>query len=381
MAVKAGKAHKAIKYRIYPTQEQAVLLAKTFGCVRFVYNKCIDEHKRRHDSGEKFASKKGMNDFCNHTLKADFPFLREVDKFALTNAVFHLDAAYQRLFSHQGGYPRYKAKYKSKASYTTNFTNNNIKLLPGIIQLPKVGYVTATLHRLPPKDWVLKSATVSMTSSGKYFCSVLFAFDAEVTNVEHPENNAVGLDYKSNGLFVSSEGDCCGMPHYFREGQAKLARQQRKLRHKNKGSKNWRKQQRKIARCHERVANQRRDYLHKKSAEIANQYDLVCVENLNMVEIAHLHPYKNYRKATYDNGYGMFVTMLGYKLHDRGKVLVKVDKNYPSSKTCSACGHVLSELDDSIRHWTCPVCRTMHDRDVNAAINIKGEGVRELLAS
>ncbi|MBQ3394382.1 MAG: helix-turn-helix domain-containing protein, partial [Oscillospiraceae bacterium] len=172
-------ANKAYRYRIYPNDEQQTLLAKTFGCVRFVYNKCLDEHERRHAGGEKFASRVDMNNFCVRTLKKEYPFLKEVDKFALTNAVFHLDEGYRRMFRRQGGHPKYKSRHKSKASYTTNFTNGNIKVFDNAIQIPKVGRIKAVIHRKAPDNYSLKSATVSMERDGTYYVSVLYEYDSE----------------------------------------------------------------------------------------------------------------------------------------------------------------------------------------------------------
>ena len=364
-------ANKAYRYRIYPNEEQQTLLAKTFGCVRFVYNKCLDEHERRHAGGEKFASRMDMNNFCIHTLKKEYPFLKDVDKFALTNAVFHLDEGYRRMFRRQGGHPKYKSRHKSKASYTTNFTNGNIKVFDNAIQIPKVGRIKAVIHRKAPDNYSLKSATVSMERDGTYYVSVLYEYDSEP--VASCGMDAVGLDYKSDGLFVSSDGKVCDMPHYYRESQPELAKEQRKLKNKVKGSGNWKKQQKKIAKKHRHIANQRKDFLHKKSTEIANQYDIVCVESLDMKAMSN----KGFGngKATLDNGYGMFVNMLGYKLSDRGKRLVKVDRWFPSSQICSCCKSK-QHMPLDVRTYECACCGCVIDRDLNAAINILNEGLR-----
>lgn len=364
-------ANRAYKYRIYPSREQASLLAKTFGCVRFVYNKCLEEQERLYANGEKYASRTAMNNYCNHVLKDEFPFLREVDKFALTNTIYHLDDGYRRMFRHQGRHPRFKSRRKSKASYTTNWTNGNIKVLEHHIQLPKLGKVKAVIHRSVPDGYILKSATVSLGRDGTYYVSVLYTYEEDVPlNTGH---KAVGLDYKSNGLYVSSDGENCDMPHYYRESQAALAKAQRKLRHKEKGSRNWEKQQRRIAKIYRRTANQRKDFLHKKSTEIANRYDIVCVEDLNMCSMAN----KGFGngKATLDNGNGMFQNMLEYKLHDRGKAFVKIGKWYPSSQLCCHCGS-RQKLELHERVYRCPVCGAVTDRDFNAAFNILIEGMR-----
>ena len=369
--------NRAIKYRIYPTEEQQVLFAKTFGCCRKVWNLMLDERETAY-------LKEGRS--CRPTpakYKKEYPYLKEVDSLALANEQLSLEQAYSRYFKVKGaGHPKYKSRKGSRASYTTNNQNGTVAVDAerGLIRLPKAGMVKAKLHRRPEKGWKLKSATVSMTKSGSYYCSVLFEFDREVKPVEHPEDNAIGLDYKSNGLYADSEGNVCGSPKYYRKTQQKLAKAQRKLRHKIRGSSNYRKACRKIAKVHEHIANQRKDFLHKKSAEIANQYDMVCVESLDMKTIAN----KGFGngKATLDNGYGMFLNLLEYKLADRGKVFVKIDKWYPSSQICSCCGTVHPDVKAlSVRKWTCPDCGAELDRDVNAAVNIKKEGIREYLSA
>lgn len=368
-------ANKAFKYRIYPNSEQEIQLAKTFGCARFVYNKCLEEHERRYADGEPFSSRTAMNNYCNHVLKENFAFLKEVDKFSLTNAIYHLDGGYKRMFRHEGGHPKFKSKHKSRRSYTTNMTNNNIKVLDKAVQLPKLGKVKAVVHRSIPDDYIIKSAAISQEKDGAYYVSILCEFDVVIPVANG--TNAVGLDYKSDGLYVSSDGEIADMPHYYRESQPKLAKEQRKLKHKVKGSNNWKKQQLRIAKTHRHTANKRKDYLHKKSTEIANQYDVVCVENLNMRSMSN----KGFGngKATLDNGYGMFLSMLECKLNDRGKTLVKVDKWYPSSQLCSCCGHQ-QPMPLRERIYRCLNCGNVMDRDANAAINILNEGLKILSA-
>lgn len=368
--------NKAIKFRIYPNNDQDIQIQKTFGCVRKVYNELLSYQQELYKHKKKKLSKYGMNDYCTRVLKKELSYLKEVDKFALTNSVFALDKAYDNFFSGIAKFPKFKSKNKSKKSYTTNMTNNNIELGDKYIKIPKLGNVKAKIHRIPLKGWKVKSATVSMTKDGKFFCSILFEYESNIKTVSFPEDHAIGLDYKSDGLYVDSEGKVCSSPKYFRKGQERLKKAQRKLRHKSKDSNNYRKAVRKIAKEHRHIANQRKDFLHKKSTEIANQYDMVCVETLNMRAMSN----KGFGngKATMDNGYGMFLNMLEYKLHDRGKVFIRIDKWFPSSQTCSVCGTVHSEVKDlSIRKWTCPDCGTSHNRDINAAVNIRNKGIKE----
>lgn len=373
-------ANKAIVYAIYPNAIQEEQCQKTFGCCRFVYNQMLTVQQDRHKSGEKHLSKMSANTYCNQHLKIDYPFLKEVDKFALTNAIYHLSDGYDRFFRHIGGFPKYKNKHKAKKSYTTNFTNGNIEVGDNYVKLPKLGKVNAKIHRKPNADWKIKSATITQNRDNSYQVSVMFEYESVTLYAPVTEMTAIGLDYKSNGLYVSSNGDVCGMPHYYRKSTQKLAKAQRKLKHMTVGSNNYNKQQKRIAKIHRHTANQRKDFLHKESTAIAKQYSCVCVENLNIRAMSN-HGFGN-GKATLDNGYGMFLNMLEYKLKDRGGYLIKVDKFFPSSQLCNCCGYKNPILKDlSIRHWDCPNCGTTNiDRDINAARNIKHEGLRLLSA-
>ena len=334
-------ANKALVYTIYPNEKQNIQCQKTFGCCRFVYNQMLDVQKERHENGEKHLSKTKANTYCNQHLKNKFPFLKEVDKFALTNAIYHLEDGYDRFFKHLSRFPKYKCKHKAKRSYTTNITNGNIEISDNSIKLPKLGWVKAKIHHRPKEDWKLKSATVTQNRDDSYQVSILFAYEESISPAVVTKETTIGLDYKSDGLYVSSEGDTCGMPHYFRQSADKLAKAQRKLRHKTIGSKNYNKQQKRTAKIHRHIANQRKDFLQKKSTEISN-----------------------------------------YKLRDRGGQLIKVGRFFPSSQLCSHCGFKNPLVKNlSIRHWDCPNCGTTGiDRDVNAAKNIKKEGLRSLTA-
>ena len=254
------------------------------------------------------------------------------------------------------------------------------------IKLPKLGFVKARVHHLPNEEWKLKSVTVSRASNGKYYASVLFEYEEDIIPVSKETDKAIGLDYKSDGLYVDSNGKCLDMPHFYRKSEKRLTRQQRRLARKigNKKneakSNNWKKQDNKVNRIYTHVANQRKDFLHKVSTEIANQYDVVCVESLDMKNMSN----KGFGngKATMDNGFGMFQEMLKYKLEDRGKYFVKIDKWFPSSQLCHCCGYKNPEVKNlKIRHWTCPQCGNEHDRDINAAINIKNEGLHVLMTA
>ena len=368
---------RAIKYRIYPTTEQRSFFLKTFGCCRKVWNLML------HDRSEAYRKDKTFLYPTPAMYKKDYPFLREVDSLALANVQLDLNEAFRRFFRIKGTrYPKYKSRKRARASYTTNNQNGTVSVNvdAGTIRLPKAGHVKAVLHRLPGNGWVVRSATVSMERDGTFYCSVLFETgEAPADPVPSPEQNAVGLDYKSDGLFVSSDGEVCGSPKFYRASQEQRTRAQRKLRHKRPGSRNYEKQKRRVAKVDRHTANQRKDFLHKMSTGIANRYDMVCVESLDMRAMSN-RGFRN-GKATMDNGYGMFLDMLDYKLADRGKVLIRVGKWFPSSQLCSCCGHRNPETKDlNVREWTCSVCGAHHDRDINAALNIKQEGTRQYTA-
>lgn len=365
--------NRAIKYRVYPTTEQCILFAKTFGCCRKVYNLMLADKIAYYQEHQKTLQTTPAQ------YKKDYPYLKEVDSLALANVQINLQTAYKNFFRDKKiGFPKFKSAKHSRKSYTTNNQKGTVAIVENGVKLPKIGIVKAKIHRQPNEDWVIKSATVSQEGDGTYYISILFEYEAKELYAPVTSMSTLGLDYKSNGLYVDSDGNDCDMPHYYRLSQDKLAKSQRKLKHKTIGSNNYHKQQKKIAKIHRHVANQRKDFLHKKSTEIANQYTCVCVENLNMRSMAN----KDFGngKATLDNGYGMFVNFLEYKLKDRGGYLIKVDKWFPSSQLCHWCGYRSESLKDlRIRKWDCPYCGHKGiDRDWNAAINIKVEGLRIL---
>jgi len=309
--------------------------------------------------------------------KKEFEWLKEVDSLALANAQMNLQAAYNNFFrSPKVGFPKFKSKKSNRRSYTTNCVNGNILIENGYIKLPKVGLVKLKQHRLIPSGYKLKSVTVSQTPGGKYYVSVLFAYENQVQQIE--PQTFIGLDFSMHELYKDSNGSEPQYPRYYRQAEKKLRRGQRKLSLMRKGSKNRDKQRIRVAKMHEKVANQRKDFLHKQSRQIANAYDCVCIENLDMKAMAQS---LNFGKSVSDNGWGMFITFLQYKLTNIGKRLVRVDKFFASSQICSCCGYKNTAAKNlSIRAWDCPGCGAHHDRDVNAAINIRNKGMQLVTA-
>lgn len=364
--------NKAVKYRLYPTTEQEIMFTKTFGCCRKVYNLML---------ADKIASYKEKGTFGSQTpamYKKDYPFLKEVDSLALANVQLNLQGALKNCFDknrkRQNGFPKFKSAKHSRKSYTTNSQKGTVAIIDDkYIKLPKIGKIKAVIHRKPDADWTIKSATISQDSDGKFYASVLFEYEKVISPIPVSEN-VIGMDYKSDDLYMDSNGYCPSGHKYYRQNQEKLVQAQRKLKHKTIGSNNYKKQQRRIAKIQKHTSNQRLDFLHKESTKIANLYDIVCVETLDMKAMSN----KGFGngKATMDNGYGMFLNMLEYKLADRGKYFVKVDKWYPSSQLCSCC-ESRKKLTLADRIYRCS-CGLIINRDHNAAINIKNEGLRIL---
>ncbi len=375
----------AIRYRAYPNDEQKEKFNNTFGCVRLVYNLMLEERIENHKTSGKFeghtpAYFKKMNKYS---------FLQNVDSLSLCNAQLNLNKAFSNCFDKKrkkrNNFPKFKSKKHSRKSYTTNNGRGTIAINVETceIKLPKTGWVKVKLHRLPDESWALKSATISMDPDESYYISVLFEYEDVMNNYIPDIENAIGLDYSSPNLYVDSNGDIGTNHKYFKESARKLAKAQRRLskkvgNRKNEiKSKNYLKQSKKVNKIHRKITNQRKDNLHKISTVITKQYDVVCVEDINMVSLSN----KGFGngKSTLDNGYGMFLNLLEYKLERNNKHFVKIDKWYPSSQICHCCGYRNKEVKRlAIRKWECPDCHTLLDRDHNAAINIKVEGMRIL---
>ena len=361
--------NRAYKFRLYPNKQQCKLLGKTFGCTRFIYNKMLSDKKKYYEKTGKILKNTPAQ------YKDEYEWLKEVDSLALANAQLDLNNAFKNFHRNDNiGYPKFKSKKKCRKSYTTNLVNGNIRLEHGFIRLPKLGMVKIKQHRSIPEGYKLKAATVSQSATGKYHASVLYEYEKDIKKVE-PEI-FIGLDYSMKELYVDSDGRSAEYPRYYRRSLEKLRKEQRKLSKCQKKSSNRNKQRLKVAKIHEKVSNQRTDFLHKLSRQIANAVDVVCIEDLNMKGMSKS---LNFGKSVSDNSYGRFSRMLEYKLTDIGKQLVKIDKCFPSSKMCSECDNVKKELSLSERMYRCEVCGAVLDRDHNAGRNIRNEGMRMLL--
>ena len=366
---------KAYKYRLYPNKEQETLIQKTFGCCRFVYNQTLAHRKEMYETKKESMSRIDCNNWKNRTLKVNYEWLKEVDKFALDNAIINMDSAYQKFFKEHAGYPKFKSKRDNRKSYKTNYTNRNIEVSfdNNKIKLPKLKWVKAKIHR--EFTGRIKSATISQVPSGKYFVSVLV--ETEQIPMKHTDNK-VGIDLGIKDLLITSDGEKVDNLKLVKKYEKKLTKEQCKLSHKVKGGKNYQKQRIKLARVHEKIKNIRLDNLHRVSHRLISENQVIVSEDLAVSNMVKNH---NLAKAISDCGWYELTRQLVYKAEWNNKIYIKIGRYVPSSQLCGVCGYVNKDTKDlSVREWICPECGTKHDRDINAAINILNEGLRLLEA-
>ena len=391
----SGKQLKkyGIVLHICPTDAQKLLIKQTFGCVRYIYNKYLaDRQEHYKDTGKTLSMYDYKSNYLNPMKRLDeYSFLKIVDKFALEAAIENVDDAYDRFFKGQNGFPKFKSKHKAKQAYTTKYTNKNIEIIDETIKLPKLKlikfsmpnkkYISKNLQNIICKEAQIKSVTIS-EKAGKYYASLSCE---EVIDIVRPidlknvaSDKVVGIDLGlidfatiNNG--ITDEKIPC--PKYLRKAENKLAKEQRELSKKKEGSKNFIKAKMKVAKTHEKIANQRKDFHHQLSRRLVNENQVVIVEDLN---IKGMVKNKNLAKSISDAGWSRFIIYLDYKLKSEGKYLVKVDRWFASSKLCSGCyeKNIMLTLNDRV--WVCNSCNTEHDRDVNASLNIRYEGLKVL---
>ena len=402
-----GYIQRGYRYRIYPTPEQEQFFIWTFGCCRWMWNHMLGDHNDAwHETKESVWNTPA-------SYKEENPWLEGTDSLALCNVQTDLDEAFSRFFKKTAGYPKFKAKHHCRKSYTTSFSKNNIRFddeepdSDGRIKyrsfrVPKVTNIKLRYHRPLPKGYVIKNATISQESDGKWYISI--GVEVPVSSLKTKKKKrllktkTIGLDYKSDGLFVDSIGRFANMPKFYRQAQAKLKKEQRKLcrmreanveRYEIKDGKrypiykrpletckNYQKQRRKVAKLQSHISNQREDWLHKMSYHLAEEYDVIGLEGMSMKNIARS---LNLGKATSDNGFGEFRTMLEYKMTQRGKRLVRAEQTFASSQLCNVCGYKNPDVKNlKVREWKCPKCGQLHNRDINAACNLRDYAFAEV---
>ena len=362
---------KAFKYRLYPTAPQAEKINQNIGCARFVYNHLLDDRIKVY----KETKQKSKKTYCD--LKKEYDFLKEADSRALLNARENLDAAYDKFFKEPNtGFPKFKSKHKCLWSYTTdNNHNGTIRFDGNRLRLPKVGYVKVVEHRL--HEGRILSATISHERSGEYYASVL-------CEIEQPKtlpvtDKVVGVDLGLHDIIVCSDGTRVGAPKHFHKAEQKLARIQRAFSRTQKGSNGHEKARLKVARCHQKIKNQRNDFLQKLSTKLIRENQVICLEDLSVKGMERNH---KLAKSVSDASFSKFVSMLEYKAEWYGRKVVKIDRFYPSTQLCNGCGYKNESVKGlkglKVREWTCPECGEVHNRDLNASRNILKEGLKSI---
>lgn len=366
--------YRAYKYRLYPNEEQKVLIAKHLGSCRFIYNYALDKKVRAYQTDKTNLSRFDIQaDLPNMKKSEEYCWLKEVNSLSLQASLANLDSAYTKFFREHKGFPRFKSKKDSKQSFSIP-QNTRVDFENGRIFIPKFkGGIKTKFHRT--FEGIVKSSTISRTATGKYFVSIL----VEVNEPDVPmkpicENKTVGIDLGIKTFAVLSDGTEIPNPKHLKQSLDKVKKLQRSLSHKNKGSKNRDKARRKLALAHEQVTNRRNDFLHKVTSYLVNNYDTICLEDLNVKGMVKNH---HLAQALEDIAIGTFNALLKYKAKERGVNILRIGRFEPSSKMCT-CGYINHNLTLSMRRWTCPVCGVTHDRDLLAANNIKRFAFRNI---
>ena len=366
--------YNTIKVRLYPTEAQAALFENTFGCCRYIWNRMLADQQRFYiETGAHFIPTPAK-------YKKEAPFLKDVDNQALIQEHNKLSQAFRVFFKNPSsfGYPNFKKKKTDKDSYTA--CNHVFESGPTIyttkdgVRMTKAGVVRAKFSRRPQGWWKLKRITVEKNRSGKYYCYILYECRVRAPEPVVPAaRTTIGLKYSMAHFYVADSGAMADPPHWLRQSQEKLSKMQQRLHRMQPGSKNYQEAVQKYRELHEHIANQRRDFIHKESRRIANAWDAVCVRGDSMTDIAREVKQGNAMEA----GFGIFRECLRYKLARQGKRLISISRYEPTTRTCSACGSVRDQIPLRVKAWTCPQCGAVHHKEINAAKNIKAQGLAQ----
>lgn len=366
---------RAYKYRIYPTDEQKVLFAKTFGCVRVVYNWALDLKSNLYKENEISISRFELQTRLRDGLKREKEWLKEVNSQSLQYSLLQLDAAFKNFFKKNGKYPNFKSKHDRQSFHNPQHCSVDFK--KGVLNIPKAKNIKTVFHRKFKGDKI-HDVTISKDKDGRYYASILVdTFDKPLPKKLVTKETAIGIDTGLKTFAVCSNGEEFAATHFLKEEKRKLKLLGRKLSKKQKGSKAFNDTKQRIAKIHSRVVHKRMDYLHKITHRLTheNQVGTICVEDLNVKGMLRN---KHLAYDISDAGIGIFYTLLAYKCEWYGVNLVEIGRFQPSSKMCSCCGYINKALTLSVRNWTCPECGANHDRDYNASVNIRNFGLETL---
>lgn len=348
--------NKAYKFRLYPNKQQQELINMTFGCTRFVFNRILGDAIKYYEENKKTKINTPA------TYKSDYPFLKEVDSLALANAQLQVKVAYKNFYN-GSGFPKFRSKKNNYQSYTTNNQKGSVRIEGSKIKLPKVGFVKIKLHQAV--QGVIKSVTISKNPSGKYYISILTQQEiAQLASID----KKLGIDLGLKNFAITSDGDIFENPKFLRKTEKQLTKAQRELSRKKKGSNNRYKARLKVAKLHEKIANQRKDFLHKLSTKLIRENQTIVMEDLSVKNMMKNH---KLAKAISEVSWYQFRLMLDYKSKWYGREIIIAPSNYASSQLCSNCGYKNTDVKDlKIREWKCPSCGSVHDRDINASKNL-----------